>query len=48
MILNLRDALATVVTTRHASLTDPAKISELLRSIEGYNGQVTTWYVFRI
>jgi integrase len=46
--LNLRGALAPVVTTNHAAITEPAKIGELLRSIEGYKGQAVTWCALRI
>lgn len=46
--LNLRGALAPVVTTNHAAITEPAKIGELMRSIEGYKGQAVTWYALRI
>jgi integrase len=46
--LNLRGALAPVVTTNHAAITEPVKIGELLRSIEGYKGQAVTWCALRI
>ena len=46
--LNLRGALAPVVSTNHAAITEPAKIGELLRSIEGYKGQAVTWCALRI
>ena len=39
---DLRGALAPVVTTNRAAITDPARIGELLRSIDGYKGQPTT------
>jgi integrase len=38
----LRGALAPVVTRSHAAITDPAKIGELLRAIDGYVGQPAT------
>jgi len=46
--LSLRGALAPVVTTNHAAITEPARIGELLRSIEGYKGQAVTWCALRI
>jgi integrase len=36
------------VTTNHAAITEPARIGELLRSIEGYKGQAVTWCALRI
>jgi integrase len=39
---DLRGALAPVVTTNHAAVTEPAKIGELLRAIDGYHGQPAT------
>jgi integrase len=46
--LSLRGALAAVVSTNHAAITEPAKIGELLRLIEGYKGQTVTWCALRI
>lgn len=46
--LNLRGALEPVVSTNHAAIIEPARIGELLRSIECYKGQVVTWYALRI
>jgi integrase len=46
--LSLRGALAAVVTTNHAAITEPAEIGELLRSIEAYKGQAVTWSALRI
>jgi integrase len=46
--LNLRGALAAVVSTNHAAITEPAKIGELMRSIDSYKGQTTTWCALRI
>jgi len=46
--LNLRGALAAVVSTNHAAITEPAKIGELMRSIDSYKGQATTWCALRI
>jgi integrase len=46
--LNLRGALAAVVSTNHAAITEPAKIGELMRSIEAYKGQAVTWSALRI
>ncbi|MGY0559725.1 tyrosine-type recombinase/integrase [Luteimonas sp. A277] len=39
---DLRGALAPVVTTSHAAVTDPADVADLLRGIDGYIGQPTT------
>ncbi|WP_419965486.1 tyrosine-type recombinase/integrase [Stenotrophomonas geniculata] len=38
----LRGALKTAKNRHYASITDPAKIGELLRAIDGYTGQLTT------
>ncbi|MHC1479429.1 tyrosine-type recombinase/integrase [Frateuria aurantia] len=35
---DLRGALAPVITTPRAAITDPLKVGELLRSIDGYSG----------
>lgn len=39
---DLRGALAPVVTRSHAAITDPAKVADLLRSIDGHAGQFAT------
>lgn len=39
---DLRGALAPVTTRNHAAVTEPAKIGDLLRAIDGYQGQPTT------
>ncbi len=39
---DLRGALATAKTRSHASITDPVKIGELLRAIDGFDGQFVT------
>ena len=39
---DLRGALAPVKTKHHASVTDPKKIGELLRAIDGYTGSFMT------
>jgi integrase len=39
---DLRGALAPVTTTNHASITDPVKVGELLRALDGYKGHPTT------
>ncbi|MEO6561661.1 MAG: tyrosine-type recombinase/integrase [Nitrosospira sp.] len=39
---DLRGALAPVKTNHHASVTDPKKIGQLLRAIDGYTGSFTT------
>lgn len=45
---DLRGALAAVVSTNHASITDPVKIGQLLRDIELYRGHPVTWFALRI
>ena len=39
---DLRGALAPVVTTSRAAVTNPARVGELLRAIDGYAGQPST------
>jgi integrase len=39
---DLRGALASVVTTNRAAITDPQRIGELLRAIDRYRGQAAT------
>jgi len=39
---DIRGALAPVVVTSHAAITEPARIGELLRAIDGYKGQPVT------
>ena len=45
---DLRGALAPVVSEHHATITEPARIGELLRAIDGYNGQAVTAYALRL
>jgi integrase len=45
---DLRGALAPVVSEHHASITEPARIGELLRAIDGYNGQAVTGYALKL
>ena len=40
--VDLRGALAPIVTTNFSSITDPARVGELLRAIDGYSGQHAT------
>jgi integrase len=40
--LSLRDALAPIISTHHASITDPEKVGELLLAIDGYTGLIET------
>jgi integrase len=40
--VDLRGALAPVVSESHAAITEPAKIGALLRAIDGYDGHPTT------
>jgi len=46
--LDLRGALAPIVTKNRAAITDPVRVGELLRAIEGYTGQPTTAYALKI
>lgn len=39
---DLRGALQTTKTRHHASITDPAKVGELMRAIDGFQGQFVT------
>jgi integrase len=39
---DLRGALAPAVTRSHAAITDPAKVADLLRAIDGHAGQFVT------
>jgi integrase len=39
---DLRGALSPVVRTSRAAITDPAKVGDLLRAIDGYTGQFVT------
>jgi len=45
---DLRGALAPVVSEHHATITEPARIGELLRAIDGYNGQAVTAYALKL
>jgi integrase len=44
----LRKALAPVVVTHHASITDPEKVGELLVAIDSYHGEATTRYALML
>ncbi len=37
-----------VVTTNHAAVTDPARVGELLRVIDGYRGSLVTSYALKL
>jgi integrase len=45
---DLRGALTTARTRHHAAITDPAKVGELLRDIEGYQGTFTVRCALRL
>lgn len=45
---DLRGALAPVVSKNHAAITEPARIGELLRAIDGYSGQPATLYALQL
>lgn len=46
--VDLRGTLAPIVMTNRAAITDPIRIGELLRAIDGYIGQPTTAYALKI
>jgi integrase len=46
--VDLKGALAPVVKEHHAAITEPARIGELLRAIEGYAGHVVTAYALKL
>ncbi|WP_440246906.1 tyrosine-type recombinase/integrase [Dokdonella sp.] len=45
---DLKGALAPVVTTSHAAVTDPKEVAALLRAIDGYEGQPMTAVALRL
>lgn len=45
---DLRGALTAVKVKNRAAITDPTKLGELLRAIDGYEGQPSTAYALRI
>jgi integrase len=45
---DLRGALAPVVSDHHAAITEPARIGELLRAIDGYTGHFVTAYALKL
>jgi integrase len=45
---DLRGALAPVVSENHAAITEPARVGELLRAIDGYAGHVVTAYALKL
>jgi integrase len=45
---DLRGALAPVVSEHHAGITEPPRIGELLRAIDGYTGQIGTAYALKL
>jgi integrase len=45
---DLKGALAPVVVKNHAALTDPVKVGELLRAIDGYSGHPATQAAFKL
>lgn len=46
--VDLRGALAPIVVTNHAAITDPLKVGELLRAIDAYDGQPATQAAFKL
>lgn len=45
---DLQGALKPVVVEHYAAITDPAKIGELLRAVDGYTGELATRCAFRL
>jgi integrase len=45
---DLRGALAPVVSEHHAAITEPVRVGELLRAIDGYAGHVVTAYALKL
>src|SRR5258708_2160553 len=45
---DLRGALAPVLSEHHAAITEPARIGELLRAIDGYTGHTVTAYALKL
>lgn len=43
-----QDALPSVAVQHHAAITDPARVGELLRAIDGYAGQPATIYALKM
>jgi integrase len=46
--VDLRGAHAPVVSEHHAAITEPARIGELLRAIDGYTGHIVTAYALKL
>src|ERR1700691_1554260 len=46
--VDLKGALAPVVKEHHAAITEPARIAELLRAIDGYAGNMATAYALKL
>src|SRR6185437_13340146 len=44
----LKDALAPVKSRNFASITEPARVGELLRAIDGYTGQPITAFALKL
>lgn len=45
---DLRGALIPVKTRNHAAISDPVKVGELLRAIDGYQGQLSTAFALKL
>ena len=45
---DLRGALMPVKTKNHAAITEPVKVGELLRAIDGYQGQPSASFALKI
>jgi integrase len=46
--VDLKGALAPVVTEHHSAITEPARVGELLRAIDGYTGHAVTAYALKL
>ncbi len=45
---DLRGALAPLKVTNRAAITDPRRVGELMRAIDGYSGHLTTEYALKL
>lgn len=45
---DLRGALHPVVSSKRAAITDPSKVAELVRAIDGYSGQLVTCIALKL
>jgi len=48
LTVDLRGALAPVVSKNHAAITEPTRVGELLRAIDGYQGHIITHLALKL